>query len=100
MTSPRATPFVLVTGATGNVGSHAVEVLLAAGVPVRAAASSLEAVRSRFGDRVEAVALDFTDPATWKAAYQGVHRMFRMCPPHLGGPKEQMLPARSTPSHG
>ncbi len=46
MTPRQATPFVLVTGATGNVGSQTVELLLAAGVPVRAAASSAEAVSS------------------------------------------------------
>jgi uncharacterized protein YbjT (DUF2867 family) len=93
MTPHGATPAVLVTGATGNVGSQTVELLLAAGVPVRAAASSVEGVRSRFGDRVEAVALDFTDPTTWEAAYSGVQRMFLMRPPHLGKPKTQMLPS-------
>lgn len=93
MTAPHTTPLVLVTGATGNVGSQTVELLLAAGVQVRAAASSAEAVRSRFGDRVEAVSLDFTDPATWGEAYTGVHRMFLMRPPHLGRPKRQMLPS-------
>lgn len=84
---------MLVTGATGNVGSRVVELLLAAGVPVRAAAASVDAVRSRFGDRVEAVALDFTDPSTWPAAYSGVQRMFLMRPPHLGRPRTQMLPS-------
>lgn len=93
MTPHEATPAVLVTGATGNVGSQIVERLLAAEVPVRAAASSVEAVRSRFGDRVEAVALDFTDSATWSEAYSGVQRMFLMRPPHLGKPKRQMLPS-------
>ncbi|MDQ6688768.1 MAG: SDR family oxidoreductase [Actinomycetota bacterium] len=93
MTPPQATPSVLVTGATGNVGSQTVELLLAAGVPVRAAASSVEAVRARFGYRVEAVALDFTDPATWEEAYSGVHQVFLMRPPHLGKPKSQMLPS-------
>lgn len=93
MTPSQAFPTVLVTGATGNVGSQTVELLLAAGVPVRAAASSVEAVRSRFGDRVEAVALDFTDAATWGQAYAGVHQMFLLRPPHLGKPKKQMLPS-------
>ncbi|MCY7396416.1 MAG: SDR family oxidoreductase [Nocardioides sp.] len=93
MTSPQATPLVLVTGATGNVGSQVVELLLAAGVPVRAAASRVEAVRARFGDRVEAVALDFTNSATWEEAYSGVARMFLMRPPHLGRPTSQMLPS-------
>lgn len=84
---------VLVTGATGNVGSQVVELLLTAGVPVRAAAASVEAVRARFGDRVEAVELDFTDASTWAAAYSGVRRMFLMRPPHLGKPRTQMLPS-------
>lgn len=93
MTPAGSTPPVLVTGATGNVGSRTVELLLAAGVSVRAAASSVETVYSRFGDRVEAVPLDFTDPATWEGAYSGVHRMFLMRPPHLGRPRTQMLPS-------
>jgi uncharacterized protein YbjT (DUF2867 family) len=93
MTAPSARPAVLVTGATGNVGSMVVELLLDAGVPVRAAASSAEAVQSRFGDRVEAVALDFTDPSTWEEAYGGVQQMFLLRPPHLGRPKSQMLPS-------
>lgn len=84
---------VLVTGATGNVGSQVVELLLTAGVPVRAGAANVPSIRARFGDRVEAVALDFTDASTWAEAYSGVQRMFLMRPPHLGKPKTQMLPS-------
>ncbi|HYN73473.1 MAG TPA: NmrA family NAD(P)-binding protein [Nakamurella sp.] len=83
---------VLVTGATGNVGSAVLEALLAAGVPVRAAAGNADRVRERFGDRVQAVSLDFTDPGTW-TAFVGVRRMFLMRPPQLGKPKTQMLPS-------
>jgi NADPH:quinone reductase-like Zn-dependent oxidoreductase len=39
----QATSPVLVTGASGNVGSVVVELLLAAGVPVRAGAADVEA---------------------------------------------------------
>jgi len=84
---------VLVTGATGNVGAAVVQTLLAAGLSVRAAAGSTDSVRTRFGDTVQAVALDFTDPATWPAAYDGVQRMFLLRPPQLGKPKTQMLPS-------
>jgi uncharacterized protein YbjT (DUF2867 family) len=92
--TPEPTIFpVLVTGATGNVGSQVVELLLTAGVPVRAAAGTVESIRARFGDRVEAVALDFTDASTWAAAFTGIQRMFLMRPPHLGKPKTQMLPS-------
>ena len=84
---------VLVTGATGNVGRFVVADLLAAGVPVRAAASTAESVRRAFGDTVEPVALDFTDPATWPAAYRGVPRMFLLRPPQLGRPRRQLIPS-------
>lgn len=93
MPAPRSGPAVLVTGATGNVGSQVVALLLAAGLSVRAAASSTEAVVARFGDGVEAVALDFTDPATWEQAYAGVRQVFLMRPPHLGKPRTEMLPS-------
>ena len=93
MTTPWMAGPVLVTGSTGNVGSRTVELLLTAGVPVRAAASSVAAIRGRFGDRVEAVALDFTDRTTWERAYSGVARMFLMRPPQLGRPRSQMLPS-------
>ena len=83
---------VLVTGATGNVGAAVVEALLAAGMPVRAAAGTADRVLERFGDRVQAVSLDFTDPGTW-TAFIGVRRMFLLRPPQLGQPKTQMLPA-------
>lgn len=90
---PGREPPVLVTGATGNVGTQVVAGLLDAGVPVRAAASTQQAVVDRFGDAVEAVALDFTDPSTWARAYAGVSRMFLVRPPHLGRPKSQMVPS-------
>ncbi|MEC5186002.1 uncharacterized protein YbjT (DUF2867 family) [Cryobacterium sp. MP_3.1] len=84
---------VLVTGATGNVGRVVVQELLDGGARVRATGRSVESVRRVFGDRVEAVALDFTDPTTWEAAFVGVQQMFLMRPPHLGKPKSQMIPA-------
>lgn len=86
-------PPVLVTGATGNVGSLVVRALLEAGLPVRATGSTVDRVRARFGDAVDAVALDFTDPQTWGSAYADVEAMFLMRPPHLGKPKTQMLPS-------
>lgn len=89
----REAEIVLVTGATGNVGPVVVERLLDAGVPVRATGRTAESVAAVFGDRVEAVGLDFEDPETWEAAFTGVQRMFLMRPPHLGKPKKQMIPS-------
>lgn len=86
-------PAVLVTGATGNIGRVVVERLLKAGRSVRAAGRTTESVRRAFGDRVEAVALDFTDESTWHDAFTGVEQMFLMRPPQLGKPKREMIPA-------
>ncbi len=83
---------VLVTGATGNVGRPVVSGLRAAGLPVRATARSM----AEFGpdpDGVETVAFDFTDSATWGAAFDSVTTMFLVRPPQLGKPKSQIVPA-------
>jgi nucleoside-diphosphate-sugar epimerase len=62
---------VLVTGASGLVGSHVVEALVGRGEPVRALVrpASRDAVM-RLG--AEAVAGDVTDAAAWDAAARGV----------------------------
>src|SRR5437870_12817900 len=62
---------VLVTGASGLVGSHVVEALAARGEPVRALvrpASRAAVLRLGAG----AVAGDVTGPAAWQAAARGV----------------------------
>lgn len=90
---------ILVTGATGNVGFPLLAALDAAGAPVRAAAGSAaglarlrdEAMRSQLP--IDPMLLDFTDPTTWWEAYRGVERMFLIRPPHLGRPKNQMVPS-------
>src|SRR5947199_10797924 len=62
---------VLVTGASGLVGSHVVEALVARGEPVRALVRpASRAAVLRLG--AEAVAGDVTDPAAWQAAARGV----------------------------
>src|SRR5256886_4811792 len=62
---------VLVTGASGLVGSHVVEALVARGEPVRALVRpASRAAALRLG--AEAVAGDVTDPAAWQAAARGV----------------------------
>ena len=82
----------LVTGALGNVGREVVEGLLGADVSVRAASRDAGAVSDRFGSSVTAVALDFTDPATW-SAFDGVERLFLMRPPQLSNIARDMIPA-------
>lgn len=62
---------VLVTGATGLVGSHVVEALVARGEPVRALVRApSRAIAAGLG--AEALVGDITDPAAWRGAVDGV----------------------------
>jgi uncharacterized protein YbjT (DUF2867 family) len=74
---------ILVTGATGNVGSRVVRELLSSGERVRVL--SRDPVAARFPGGVEAIAGDLTRPATLAAAFAGIERMFFFTPPS-GGP--------------
>jgi len=71
---------ILVTGATGNVGSHVVRQLSAIGVPVRAAVRSARESVSIKGPGVELVELDFNQPGSLRAAFQGVEKVFLLTP--------------------
>lgn len=73
---------VLVTGAPGNVGTPLVRELLGLGASVRVAARDVDAAAATFGDAVEVVRFDFTDPATF-TAFEGVERMFLLRPPAI-----------------
>ncbi|MEV5239510.1 SDR family oxidoreductase [Streptomyces cinnamoneus] len=79
---------ILVTGATGNVGSELVTRLAAAGVPVRAMTRSPE--KADFPSGVEVVAGDFDKPETLPAALDGIDRVF-VVPPGYGpeGPVQE-----------
>ena len=79
---------VLVTGASGNVGSYVVTELLSKGEEVTAAGTSVEKLKKQFGDRVDTIAFDFTDKRTYDEALKGVDRVFLMRPPHLGKPED------------
>jgi 2-alkyl-3-oxoalkanoate reductase len=61
---------VLVTGASGLVGSHVVEALASRGEPVRALVRAPG--RAALPSGAEAVIGDATDPAAWTAAARGV----------------------------
>ncbi|MFI2710737.1 NAD(P)H-binding protein [Micromonospora sp. NPDC018662] len=71
MTTP-----ILVTGATGRVGTELVRLLDRAGVRPRALVRDVERARTRLGDRAELVAGDLGRPADLDAALAGVDRMF------------------------
>lgn len=72
---------VLVTGATGTVGQHVVDVLSESPVSVRAASRDVAAARDRFDEAVDVVEFDFARPETWGRALDGVERLFLVRPP-------------------
>ncbi len=84
---------VLVIGALGNVGTEVVKQLLARGGAVRAADMNVDKLKERFGESIEAVRFDFTDPATFEETFKGVKRMFYMRPPHITNIQRDMVPS-------
>ncbi|GGC17526.1 NmrA family NAD(P)-binding protein [Cellulomonas carbonis] len=83
---------VLVTGATGTVGSAVVAELERLGVPVRAA------MRRPGPDSPEpstttSVRFDLADPTSWPDAFAGVDTMFLVRPPAVGDVRRGLLPA-------
>ncbi|GAA3549259.1 NAD(P)H-binding protein [Amycolatopsis ultiminotia] len=76
---------VLVTGATGLIGSEVVDALLTAGAPVRVVTRQPD--RVAFDPRVEVFAGDLSRPGDLTPVFAGVDRMFLfpMAAPELAG---------------
>jgi uncharacterized protein YbjT (DUF2867 family) len=83
---------ILVSGATGNVGSEVVRELLARGADVRATDYDIARVQARFGNAVEAAALDFLHPETAAPAMAGVDGMFLLRPPQISDVEATLFP--------
>ncbi|MFN8481510.1 MAG: SDR family oxidoreductase [Anaerolineae bacterium] len=83
---------ILVTGATGNVGSEVVRFLLQDGANVRAAILPTQKPRDTFNGRVAYVPFDFGDKATHAPALDGVTRMFLMRPPAISDTRRYIDP--------
>jgi uncharacterized protein YbjT (DUF2867 family) len=66
----------LITGATGDIGSRVVELLLRKGVRPRVFVRDVQKARSRFGDRVDTFVGDLALPEPLKAALEGVDEFF------------------------
>ncbi|MBL1080158.1 NmrA family NAD(P)-binding protein [Nocardia sp. 2] len=65
---------IVITGATGTIGSEVVRLLAARGVPVRAVTRDPE--RARMPAGVEVVRGDYTDTASMAAAFAGAEAAF------------------------
>lgn len=72
---------ILVTGATGIVGSELVSLLVGRGVEVKAGTRNPERARNLFEPGVEIVELDYRQPATFDAAVEWADRVFLQPPP-------------------
>lgn len=78
---------ILVTGASGNVGSYVIRELLELNEEVVASGTNKEKLEKMFGDTVNIVKLDFTKSETFQNALIDIDRVFLMRPPHLGKPE-------------
>ena len=72
---------ILVTGATGTVGSHLVQQLATRQVPVRAFVRDPAKARSLHAASVEIATGDLSDPASIRNALHGVEKVFLLSPP-------------------
>jgi uncharacterized protein YbjT (DUF2867 family) len=70
---------VLVTGATGNVGSRVVQELAGRGVPVRAFVRDPDRASTILGPDVDLAVGDFADPASIRAGLEGADVVFLAC---------------------
>lgn len=70
---------ILVTGATGNVGSEVAKALNKRGIKVRAGSRDPRKLSGL--DGVASVKADFEDPSTFDAALDGVSGLFLIAPP-------------------
>jgi uncharacterized protein YbjT (DUF2867 family) len=70
---------LLVTGATGNVGSRVVQELQERGVPVRAFMRDHGKAQTMPGDGVELAVGDFSDPESVRRSMEGVEGVFLAC---------------------
>jgi uncharacterized protein YbjT (DUF2867 family) len=76
---------ILVTGATGTVGSEVVKQLKPTGAPFKIAVTSPEKVQKSKAEGLDAVLFDYTRPETFASALAGVDTLFVLSPPGRTG---------------
>lgn len=89
MTKPR----ILVTGATGNVGTEVVRGLQHLNVPFRVGAHDLKQACENLGEHTEIMPFDFLKPETYAQTFEGIERMFLVRPPALANVQRDIAPA-------
>lgn len=81
---------ILVTGASGNVGTAVVGCLRARGIAFRIGARRSDPTVSH--DGAEATRLDFVDPSTFRAAVRGCNAVFLLRPPAVSNTRRTLNP--------
>lgn len=72
---------ILVTGATGTIGKALVNSLQQKNVSFVAGVRNTEQAKEKLGNNVEVVEFDFSNPATFERATEGVNKVFLLGPP-------------------
>lgn len=83
---------ILVTGASGNVGSSLVHVLRERGAPFRVGARKAGSVAGGASAAGGEVAFDFQDPATFRPAARGCEAVFVLRPPAISDTSSTLIP--------
>jgi len=86
-------PKILVIGATGNVGSEVVKILLEQGQSVIAAVRDPAKARRTLGDGPVYLPFDFKQPESFAAAFAGIDKVFLVRPPDISDIKKYVAPA-------
>ena len=74
---------ILVTGATGNVGTEVVRLLSHLDYRVTAAVRNPIEAQKSIGNNVYCVPFDFTNPETFTDAFAGINKLFLVRPPAI-----------------
>lgn len=72
---------ILVTGATGSVGSEVVKVLTSINANFVAGSRDISKAKEKLGSQIGVVPFAFEDPSTYKEATKGVNKVFLLGPP-------------------
>ncbi len=83
---------ILITGSTGTFGSHVAKELQRKAIQFRAAAQSIEKVKTVLGERTEAIAFDWNNPDTFDALLEGISTVYLIAPPFSNSFHQQIIP--------
>ena len=84
---------ILITGATGNVGSEVVKALQGQNVRVVATVTDLEKPEPHLSPHTERVRFVFGEEASYAPAFQGVDAVFLLRPPQISDARHLINPA-------